>query len=240
MRRRAGPPDLRAWPQVIGRLERVSRLQGRVQGWWLWAPCASWPVRGQDNYRGPWNASTPNPILLINQRYDPNTGYANAVRAERYLGNAVLLTHEGYGHLCFQNPSACVDKAMVDYLVELITPPAGTVCQSDQQPFDPDFRAGPAARTLGTRHDWSGMRQDAGTRHFDELDSLMSTRWLSLAVALAWASLCASPAGADRAPSRSRVLAPDRAAAPGAFTGRVAIRGGRRLYLECRAADIRP
>jgi hypothetical protein len=55
------------------------------------------------------------------------------------LGNAVLLTHEGYGHVFFQNPSACVDRAMVDYLTELITPPPGTVCQSDQQPFDPDF-----------------------------------------------------------------------------------------------------
>jgi len=131
---------LRAWPKVIGRLERMSRLQGRVQGWWRWAPCAAWPVRGEDNYRGPWGASTPNPILLINQRYDPNTGYANAVRAERYLGNAVLLTHEGYGHLSFQNPSACVDEATLAYLTELITPPRGTVCQSDQQPFDPDFR----------------------------------------------------------------------------------------------------
>jgi hypothetical protein len=125
---------------VIGQLERISRLQGRVQGWWEWAPCASWPVQGQDNYRGPWNAATPNPILLINQRYDPNSNYANAVRAERYLGNAVLLTHEGYGHLFFQNPSECVDNAMVDYLVDLITPLPGTVCQSDQQPFDPDLR----------------------------------------------------------------------------------------------------
>ena len=111
-----------------------------MQGWWRWAPCASWPVRGEDNYRGPWGASTPNPILLINQRYDPNTGYAKAVRAEQYLGNAVLLTHEGYGHLSFQNPSACIDQAAVACLTELITPPAGMVCQSDQQPFDPDVR----------------------------------------------------------------------------------------------------
>jgi TAP-like protein len=43
------------------------------------------------------------------------------------------------GHLFFQNPSACVDQAMVAYLVDLVTPPKGTVCQSDQQPFDPDF-----------------------------------------------------------------------------------------------------
>ena len=131
---------LRAWPSVIKRLVRVGRLEGRAEGWWRWATCAASPVRGEDNYRGPWNAATPNPILLINSRYDPNTGYANAVRAEQYLGNAVLLTHEGYGHLSFQNPSTCVDQAMVDYVTELITPPRGTVCQSDQQPFDPDFR----------------------------------------------------------------------------------------------------
>jgi len=130
---------LRAWPEVFKRQKRVSTLQGAVHFAWEWAPCASWPVRGRDTYRGPWNASTPNPILLINQRYDPNTGYANAVRAERLLGNAVLLTQEGYGHLTFQDPSACVDQAMVDYLTELITPPRGTVCQSDHQPFDPDF-----------------------------------------------------------------------------------------------------
>jgi pimeloyl-ACP methyl ester carboxylesterase len=129
----------RRWPQVIGRLNRISRLQGRVQGWWLWAPCASWPVRGQDNYRGPWGASTPNPILLIGTRYDPNTAYANAKRAERRLGNAVLLTQDGYGHLSFQDPSACIEEARVEYLVDLITPPRGTVCGSDQQPFDPGF-----------------------------------------------------------------------------------------------------
>jgi hypothetical protein len=89
---------------------------------------------------GIWNRSTPNPILLINQTYDPNSGYANAVHAVHYLGKAVPLTHEGYGHLSFQNPSKCVTDAMVDYLVHLITPPPGTVCPSDHKPFDPDFR----------------------------------------------------------------------------------------------------
>jgi pimeloyl-ACP methyl ester carboxylesterase len=129
----------RSWPRVIKRLNGISRLQGRVQGWWEWAPCASWPVRGQDSYRGPWDASTPNPILLIGTRYDPNTAYANAVQAERRLGNAVLLTHDGYGHVSFRDPSACVEQARVAYLVELITPPRGTVCKADQQPFDPGF-----------------------------------------------------------------------------------------------------
>jgi pimeloyl-ACP methyl ester carboxylesterase len=127
------PP--KAWPRVIGRFNRISRMQGRVQGWWLWAPCAAWPVRGQDAYRGTWNASTPNPILLIGTRHDPNTPYRNAVRAQRLLGNAVLLTHNGYGHLSYQDPSACVELARVEYLVNVKTPPNGTVCKPDKRPF---------------------------------------------------------------------------------------------------------
>jgi pimeloyl-ACP methyl ester carboxylesterase len=128
-----------SWPRVIRRFDRVSHMQGPIAGWWLWAPCASWPVHGQDAYRGPWTASTLNPILLIGTRYDPNTPYSSAVHAEQLLGNAVLLTHEGYGHLSFQDPSACIEQARTDYLVNLVTPPPGTVCQSDQQPFDPGF-----------------------------------------------------------------------------------------------------
>jgi TAP-like protein len=128
-----------AWPQVFKRLKRNSTLAGAYFFAAQWAPCASWPVRAQDAYRGPWNASTPNPILLINQTQDPATFYGNAVRAEKLLGNAVLLTHEGYGHIFFHDPSACVDKAIADYLTELITPPPGTVCQSDHLPFDLDF-----------------------------------------------------------------------------------------------------
>lgn len=133
----------RAWPEVIGRLDRISRLQGRVNGWWLWGPCASWQVKGQDAYRGPWDAATASPLLLIGTRYDPNTAYANAVRTERLLGNAVLLTLDGYGHISYQDPSTCIDLARARYLVDLTTPPRGTVCQPDQQPFGPADRAGP-------------------------------------------------------------------------------------------------
>jgi pimeloyl-ACP methyl ester carboxylesterase len=130
---------LRSWPQVIARLTRVDRLYGPLLGWWLWAPCASWPVRGQDNYRGPWNARTKNPILLIGIRHDPATPYINAVRSARRLGNAVLLTLNGYGHVSFHDPSACIDRARVAYLVKLTTPPKGTVCKASKKPFTAGF-----------------------------------------------------------------------------------------------------
>jgi len=129
----------RSWPRVIDRLTGISYLQGAVQGWWLWAHCASWPVRGADSYRGPWDAATQNPILLIGTRYDPSTAYANARRTAHRLGNAVLVTHDGYGHISFQDPSECVERATTAYLVNHVTPPRGTVCPSDRQPFDPDF-----------------------------------------------------------------------------------------------------
>ena len=124
------------WPSVIGDLAKRSPLAGSTQGWWLWAPCASnWPAHSDDRFTGPWTAQTAAPILLIGTRYDPNTSYANAVRSERLLGNAVLLTHNGYGHLSTKDHSTCIEKWRVKYLVNLETPPRGTICQADSKPF---------------------------------------------------------------------------------------------------------
>jgi hypothetical protein len=133
---RMGPS---AWPQVIGRLTQVSRTSGPVNGWWLWAPCASWPTRSAERYTGPWNASTKTPILVVGTRFDPNTKFVTARRVARRLGNAVLLTHDGYGHVSVSDPSACTIRATGVYLVDLVAPPKGTACASDRQPFDPQF-----------------------------------------------------------------------------------------------------
>ena len=125
-----------AWPTVIGRLTRISRTAGPLQGWWLWAPCASWPVASADRYTGPWNASTHTPILVIGTRFDPQTPFANARHVARLLGNAVLLTYDGYGHTSENDPSACVEHAVTRYLVALVTPRHGSVCHPNHPPFD--------------------------------------------------------------------------------------------------------
>ncbi len=125
------------WPTVVGNLDASSVMSGSVQGWWLWAPCAAnWPASSDDRYTGPWDTQTKEPILLIGNRYDPNTAYRNAVRSQLLLGNAALLTNQGYGHLSFNNPSACIEAARTAYLVDLEVPAPGTVCQPDQQPFN--------------------------------------------------------------------------------------------------------
>ena len=135
-------PD--AWPQVISRLTRISYVGGPFVGWSNWAPCASWPARSTDRYTGPWKAHTKNPILVIGTTLDPATPYTNAKRVAHLLGNATLLTHDGYGHTSEADPSRCVEHATTNYLVDLITPPTGTVCPSDRQPFDPQFGEAPA------------------------------------------------------------------------------------------------
>lgn len=147
MRRQPDQSPPSAWRQVIGRLTRFSAFNGPVLGWWLWAPCAAWRVRSADRYTGPWNARTKDPILVVGTRYDPNTSYANARITARRLGNAALLTHEGYGHVSLVDPSACVQRAISRYFVNVVAPRRGTVCQSDHQPFDPKFGEPPAGET---------------------------------------------------------------------------------------------
>ena len=133
---RRNPDD---WPRVIARLTRVSQVGGPFAGWSSWAPCASWPARAAERYHGPWNRGTKNPVLVVGTTFDPATPFANARRVSRLLGDAVLLTHEGYGHTSEADPSACVTRTTSRYLVELRTPSRGTVCPSDQEPFDPRF-----------------------------------------------------------------------------------------------------
>lgn len=133
---------LSSWPQVIRRLSEVSAIGGPFVGWASWAPCASWRARSADRYTGPWNASTPHPILVVGTRFDPATPYANAQRVARLLGSAVLLTHDGYGHTSEADPSSCVQEAIRAYLVGVVTPPRGTVCPSDRRPFDAGFGTG--------------------------------------------------------------------------------------------------
>ena len=137
------PPPLgpQAWPAVIRGLTRISRYDGQVQGWFLWAPCASWTVPAVNRYTGPWNATTPNPVLVIGNRFDSRTAYDGSRVVASTLGNAVLLTLDGYGHTSDEDPSACIQRDVADYLIGLATPPPATVCRADRLPFEPGYRS---------------------------------------------------------------------------------------------------
>ena len=53
---------------------------------------------------------------MIGTTFDPSTSYTNARNVAKLLGNAILLTHDGYGHKSDADPSACVVNATRSYL----------------------------------------------------------------------------------------------------------------------------
>jgi pimeloyl-ACP methyl ester carboxylesterase len=94
--------------------------------------CANWP-RVEERYAGPWNRRTSNTVLVVNPTFDPATRYDFAVRMTRQLGNARLLTLDGFGHA--SSFSACVTDWYTRYLVNGELPPVGTRCAQDRPPF---------------------------------------------------------------------------------------------------------
>ena len=99
------------------------------------AQCIGWPAADRDRYLGPWNHRRPHPILVVNNRYDPETPLWNAQATREELGDARLLIVEGYGHTTLNVHSACASAAMANYFVTLGLPFDGATCPADHQPF---------------------------------------------------------------------------------------------------------
>jgi hypothetical protein len=93
---------------------------------------AFWHGRAAAAFRGPFRSSPDAPAaLVIGTTYDPATPYRWAVGLAGELGNARLLTMRGDGHTAFGSRSACIDAAVIGYLVEGALPAPGTVCRQE-------------------------------------------------------------------------------------------------------------
>ncbi|MGW3961149.1 alpha/beta hydrolase [Amycolatopsis sp. NPDC005003] len=99
------------------------------------AQCIGWPAHDDDRYTGPWNRPRMNPVLVLNNRFDPATPLHNAEATAAELGDGRVLVVDGYGHTSLDVPSACASAAVVRYLTELTAPPPGTTCAPDAVPF---------------------------------------------------------------------------------------------------------
>jgi TAP-like protein len=129
-----GPRDPNVWWHYAQVADRQVRGFGASDAYKS-LPCATWPDRDQDTYRGPCNHGTA-PVLLLSNRFgDPETPYAGAKRAEHLLGNAHLLALDAYGHGSL-GKSACIDQAVDRYFGAGTLPWPGAVCRPDHRPFD--------------------------------------------------------------------------------------------------------
>ena len=88
--------------------------------------CVEWPLAA--NPVPAWTAAGAPPIVVIGTVGDPATPYEWAQQMATALAGSVLLTYEGDGHTAFLRAGACIDDAVVAYLVNLQVPAAGTRC----------------------------------------------------------------------------------------------------------------
>jgi pimeloyl-ACP methyl ester carboxylesterase len=129
------PSDPARYAEMVASAEERNPYFGAL---WTYQglPCAFWPAQDEDRYQGPWDAETSATILLISRTHDPATPHSGAVAAEQTLGNARLLTIDGWGHSYFVGgQSTCADEATAAYFIDGQLPAAGTVCAEDVPPF---------------------------------------------------------------------------------------------------------
>ncbi|GGN36154.1 pimeloyl-ACP methyl ester carboxylesterase [Actinoplanes campanulatus] len=125
------PRNPALYPGFAAAFEKAHPTFGRAEAF-SEVGCATWP-KITEAYDGPWNRRTAATILVVNPTYDPATRLDFAVRMTRQLGNARLLTLDGFGHT--SNYSACISGWYTRYLIDGDLPPEGTRCAQDRVPF---------------------------------------------------------------------------------------------------------
>ena len=135
------PRDPALYPGIAAGFEKANPTFGRAEAFSEVA-CANWP-RITERYHGPWNRRTAQTVLVVNPTFDPATRYDFAKRMTRELGNARLLTLDGYGHTT--RYSACITGWYSRYLIDGALPPPGTHCAQDLAPFPASAKAFPAS-----------------------------------------------------------------------------------------------
>jgi pimeloyl-ACP methyl ester carboxylesterase len=128
------PRDPQAYERLIQAQDQRQPYFG-LTALFSMAQCIAWPAADRDRYLGPWNHRRQHPVLVLNNRYDPQTPLWNAQVTRDELGDARLLIVEGYGHTTLNVHSACASAAVAGYLVSLQLPADGATCSADNQPF---------------------------------------------------------------------------------------------------------
>ncbi len=110
-------------------LKVAPRMRTSVLALQSMTQCIGWPGK-VNNPQHRLDAEGAPPILMMNGLHDAATGYAWAVNARRQLGNAVLVTYEGSGHVVYHR-TACTRAAADNYFLNLTLPAPNTRCAAN-------------------------------------------------------------------------------------------------------------
>jgi pimeloyl-ACP methyl ester carboxylesterase len=90
--------------------------------------CADWPAAAT-GIREPISADGAAPIVVVGTTNDPATPYEWSESLADQLSSGVLVTRVGEGHTGFNKGNACVDEAVIDYLIDGTVPEDGLRCE---------------------------------------------------------------------------------------------------------------
>jgi pimeloyl-ACP methyl ester carboxylesterase len=131
---RKSAADYLPFDEAIGALH--PRFFGRFFIANFTAPCMAWPaaepVQIRDVHR-----LVRTPIMIVANDFDSRTPMAHARRLARALGvERHVLRYAGGGHTAFFSTTACVEDAVLEYLVDLRLPRKGFTCPGQPVTFE--------------------------------------------------------------------------------------------------------
>jgi pimeloyl-ACP methyl ester carboxylesterase len=124
------PTDPAVWAATDQQMRQIAPVfaYGQFTGFAPRDICALWPVPPTSSPRPATNPG-PGKVVVVSTTGDPATPYAAGVALARQMG-ASLITFEGAQHTVVFNGDACVDTAVVSFLVDGVVPPGGLRCQT--------------------------------------------------------------------------------------------------------------
>jgi pimeloyl-ACP methyl ester carboxylesterase len=122
------PTDPAVWADADRQMREAAPFAayGTFTGYAPRDVCSTWPVPPTSS---PHPASSPGPgkVVVVSTTGDPATPYQAGIDLARQMG-APLITFNGTQHTVVFNGDACVDTAVVKFLVDSVIPPDGLAC----------------------------------------------------------------------------------------------------------------
>ncbi|KAI4631998.1 uncharacterized protein J4E87_002706 [Alternaria ethzedia] len=135
--------------------------------------CASWKIKANYKFDGPWGANTSHPILFVSNTADPVT----PLRSGRYMHSlfpgSSLMIGDHAGHCSMSAPDPCILSRVNTYFQTGELPSPGTVCvpppseyslnstDPDSPFYDPTLGSANVAAMQDDEESWIRLR-DAG------------------------------------------------------------------------------
>jgi pimeloyl-ACP methyl ester carboxylesterase len=122
------PTDPAVWAGADRQIREVAPFlsYGAFTGFAPRDVCAMWSVAPTSAPR-PATSPGPGKVVVVSTTRDPATPYPAGVELARQMG-ASLITFDGTQHTVVFNGDACVDPAVVAFLIDLRRPPDGLRC----------------------------------------------------------------------------------------------------------------